>query len=147
MCLSRVQFRVGLPPGEPTSLQVAVIECRLDDGRTVDVLDYEFFDDESVVLVLRPTGSPCMVATVAYRDVAFAPASSSMTSREWMVQDAGNSVGNALRVTGARTLRVGGTGGASLAVNGRVGRRTVCVLEENGSEMEVLDMAEDEEIG
>jgi hypothetical protein len=53
-----MQFRIETPPGDPTSLQVAAISCKLEDGsdaRTVDVLDFEFFDDESIVLVLRPT--------------------------------------------------------------------------------------------
>jgi hypothetical protein len=38
-----------------------------------------------------------------------------------------------------------------MSVNGRIGRRTVCVLDGKGVEVEVLDMAEgetgDEEIG
>lgn len=33
---------------------------------------------------------------------------------------------------------------ARMSVNGRVGRRTVCVVEGTGSECEVLDMEEEE---
>lgn len=55
VCLSRMQFRIGVPVSEPTSLQVAMIACRVAEGTQVDVLDLQFFDDESVVLVLRQT--------------------------------------------------------------------------------------------
>jgi hypothetical protein len=54
VCLLRMRFRIGEAVGEPTSLQVAVIACKLAERR-VDVLDFEFFDDETVVLVLRET--------------------------------------------------------------------------------------------
>ena len=56
VCLSRMQFRIGTPLGDPTSVQVAVMACRVEDGssvRTVDVLDFDFFDDESIVVVLK----------------------------------------------------------------------------------------------
>jgi hypothetical protein len=33
---------------------------------------------------------------------------------------------------------------ASVSVNGRAGRRTVCILDAKGVEVEVLDMAEDD---
>lgn len=55
MCLLRMQFRIETPVGDPTSLQAAAIVCRLEDGTTVDVLDFEFFDDESIVVVLKLT--------------------------------------------------------------------------------------------
>jgi anaphase-promoting complex subunit 4 len=44
-----------------------------------------------------------------------------------------------------RRLRLRSATLARMTVNGRVGRRTVCVVEGTGSEGEVLDMAEEEE--
>jgi len=52
-----MQFRIETPLGDPTSLQVAAISCRVENVNetvAVDVLDFEFFDDESIVLVLKP---------------------------------------------------------------------------------------------
>lgn len=39
-----------------------------------------------------------------------------------------------------RELIVGKEGDVTLAVNGRTGRRVVCVLDNKGSTMEILDM-------
>lgn len=110
------------------------------------------------------------MGTVAYRDLEFtqidAGAKVGGLSREKLVDDvmlggevggagrpgagavgAGSGVGHALRLTGARTLCLRAMEGARVAVNGRAGRRTVCVLDGKGLAVEVLDMAEEEEMG
>ncbi|KAF8591838.1 hypothetical protein K439DRAFT_607126 [Ramaria rubella] len=158
LCLTRMQFRIGTPLGDPTSMQIAPISCRVDAGNestTVDVLDFEFFDEESIVLVLKPTGgesrgeSPAFVGTMAYRDLEFTQLDAGPKlgelSREKLVHDVivgGEHARNALRLTGTRKLCLRSTARASVTVNGRVGRRTVCVLDGKGGEVEVLDMAE-----
>jgi len=56
----------------------------------------------------------------------------------------GQHIANPLRLTGSRKLCLRSTESASLSVNGRVGRRTVCVLDGKGVEVEIMDMAEEE---
>lgn len=56
VCVSRMQFRIDPEVGEATSLRVGAISCRVETGSgvvAVDVLDGEFFDEESLVLVLK----------------------------------------------------------------------------------------------
>ena len=100
---------------------------------------------------------PGFVGTVAYRDLEFAQVEvgpgAGEVSREKLVDDvmvgvhaeAGQKqTRNGLRLTGSRKLCLRATEGASVAVNGRAGRRTVCVLDGKGVEVEVVDMAEEE---
>lgn len=47
-------------------------------------------------------------------------------------------------ITKCRRLTACKGGSISLAVNGRVGRRVVCVLDGDGTTMEILDMEGDE---
>jgi anaphase-promoting complex subunit 4 len=53
-----------------------------------------------------------------------------------------NSVG--IPVKRCRQLEGCNKGGVSLAVNGRVGRRVACVLDNNGTRLEVLDVEGEE---
>ena len=48
-------------------------------------------------------------------------------------------------ITQSRTLTGCAVGGVTLAVNGRIGRRVSCVLDEAGLNLEVLDMEGEEE--
>ncbi|KAF8516179.1 anaphase-promoting complex, cyclosome, subunit 4-domain-containing protein [Hysterangium stoloniferum] len=159
LCLTRLQYNINVDRGRQASLQVARIACRVGDT-VVDVLDFDFFDDETVVLILKGRGDgergPAYAATVAYRDMEFTQVDSVLEdmSRERLGYDVmeHEECVNGLRLTGSRKLCLRWTEGIQMSVNGRVGRRTVCVLDGKGLEVEVLDMAEegdgeDEEMG
>jgi hypothetical protein len=55
VCLTRLQYNINQDRGREAQLQVAKIACRVGD-MVVDVLDFEFFDDETVVLILEGRG-------------------------------------------------------------------------------------------
>lgn len=54
---------------------------------------------------------------------------------------------HSIPITKCRRLSGWKSGSVSLAVNGRVGRRVVCVLDDDGTTMEVLDMEGEEQEG
>lgn len=93
---------------------------------------------------------PAYVATMGYRELEYRQIELGPRLaggwREKVVGDVTSAFecGLSLRLTGSRKLCLLSTEGVSMSVNGRVGRRTVCVMDGKGLEIEVLDMAEDE---
>jgi anaphase-promoting complex subunit 4 len=186
--------------GVHDDIQISLLECSVrefgEEGSTeVDVLDVEFFDDETLVLVyqaketqgkesmfrLYPTAcinenydqGPMFVATVNYTTLGYhilqseryvsGPARIDMMASVLQRRKEGHvslvfwpcfrrdlACGvftdgmaqvpcNPIPITKCRRLSGCKNGPVSLAVNGRAGRRVVCVLDVDGTTMEVLD--------
>ncbi|THH16998.1 hypothetical protein EW146_g3736 [Bondarzewia mesenterica] len=118
-CLFLIRLRYGHEaPGSLIDLGMAILECRLREGDGVvdfDLLDAEFFDDESLVIVYRAQGlrgavpaaarlpcdranfdrktlGPTYIATVTYSDLGYqaSPAAGYVRepSREELIVDA-----------------------------------------------------------
>lgn len=143
-----------------------------DEGGDLDILDAEFFDDNVIVLVYRIKGTqgPIYVGTMNYTMLRYqrleseeyvsGPAQKDMIVdmlQRWreghvslmflaravtdgMIQ----LMGGGVPITKCRRLSACKSGSISMAVNGRVGRRVVCVLGGDGMTMEVIDMEGDE---
>jgi len=119
----------------------------------VDLLALEFFDDEIVVMVYRTgeEGQAC-IATLSYGDLGyqqFQPPEGYVTkSRESLIESAFQGSGQIksgyLPIKQSRALKGCKSGAVSLAVNGRVGRRVACVLDNKGTMLETFDLEGDE---
>ncbi|RDX55874.1 hypothetical protein OH76DRAFT_1396221 [Lentinus brumalis] len=160
LCIARLQQGLGALTSVPT-VEVAVLECSAsEDGSEeavpFELLDVDFFDSEVVVIVYRPQDQQrACIATVGYANLIYHTIPSheyvNGTTRETLMGDvlgllANGQIASApAPIIQSRQLSGCTTGGASLAVNGRVGRRVACVLDEAGLTLEVLDMAGEEE--
>ncbi|KAF5390354.1 hypothetical protein D9757_002903 [Collybiopsis confluens] len=123
-------------------VEVSVHECCLrlgDEEIRVDLLALEFFDEESLVMVYRTDQE------------LQAPESSVRLSRESLIEVALQDLGAGqlggsryLSIKQSRGLKRCKTGTVSLAVNGRVGRRVACVLDNEGMYLETFDLEGDE---
>jgi len=152
--------------GLPLHVGVALLECRLSpevqqpDQEPVDfdLLEVDFFDDESLVVVYRlPTkdgSGSTFIATVSYDDLGYQelqpewyvniPAREDLMlgAMEWLKEGRLHSV--QISIKRCRVLSACGNGGIFLAVNGRIGRRVACVLDGKGTSMEAVDLEEGE---
>ncbi|KAF9229304.1 hypothetical protein BS17DRAFT_689834 [Gyrodon lividus] len=159
-CLSRMPYGRYVA-GVDEHIEVTLLECSVcenDDnaGAEVDILDAEFFDDETVILVYQAKGSqgPIFVATVKYTTLRYQKLQSegyvSGPARKDMIANVverwkeGHLPCSPIPMTKYRRLTGWRKGKVSLAVNGRVGRRVVCILDGDGMTMEVLDIEGEE---
>ncbi|KIJ21731.1 hypothetical protein PAXINDRAFT_165137 [Paxillus involutus ATCC 200175] len=159
-CLSRMPYGRYVA-GVHEDVVVTLLEssvCENDDkaGADIDILDAEFFDDETIILVYQAKGTqgPIFVATVNYRTLRYqtlqsegyvsGPARKDMIANVLERWKEGHVPCSPIPITKSRRLSACRNGSVSLAVNGRVGRRIVCILDGDGMTMEVLDMEGDE---
>lgn len=160
LCLSRMPY--DRYPGTAHSVEAALLECSTDGedddsaGSALDILDVDFFDDEMIVLVYRIKGTqgPVYVATANYTTLSYEKLESENyvngPARKDMIADVlqhwsrGHLMCGRVRIRKCRRLAACKGGSVSLAVNGRAGRRVVCVLDGDGTTMEVLDIEGDE---
>ncbi|KAL4070952.1 anaphase-promoting complex, cyclosome, subunit 4-domain-containing protein [Scleroderma citrinum] len=160
LCLSRMPYDryAGMEP----CVEVALLECSIDAedddsaGSALDILDAEFFDDEMIVLIYRIKGTqvPMYVATANYTTLRYqkilsekhvnGPARKDMIADVLQQWSRGHLMCGRVPITKCRRLTVCKGGSISMAVNGRVGRRVVCVLDVDGTTMEVVDIEGDE---
>ncbi|KIJ68430.1 hypothetical protein HYDPIDRAFT_106626 [Hydnomerulius pinastri MD-312] len=159
-CISRMPYgRYAI--GVHNHIEVTLLECSVcenDDEGSADlnILDAEFFDDETIILIYQITGTqgPIFVATVNYTKLRYqklqsegyvsGPARKDMMANVLQRWKEEHLPPTRIPITKCRRLSPCGNGTVSLAVNGRVGRRVVCILDGDGMTMEVLDMEGDE---
>jgi len=117
------------------------------------VLDMEFFDEESLVIVYQGYAAegPGVIALVDYAEIEYGDLDVEYVkypSREAIVAEAIAQLQKCTLVPVMATIRkrralklARRTGTAvSLCVNGRAGRRVACVLDGDGVALELLDM-------
>ncbi|KAI0793487.1 anaphase-promoting complex, cyclosome, subunit 4-domain-containing protein [Abortiporus biennis] len=151
-----IQLRHGYRDSvSSVTYSAAVLECVVpsEEGGNarIKVLDAEFFDDELLVLVYRAEdGGETFIGTAEYANLAYQEMDQNThvksLSREDVVSDLLGRLRNGqvasveLPIGESRVIGGCREGGARLAVNGRVGRRVACVLDEGGETLEILDM-------
>ncbi|KAA1468251.1 hypothetical protein DENSPDRAFT_877957 [Dentipellis sp. KUC8613] len=161
VCLCLVKLRYKREAcSQPDHLGIAVLEDRLqgdgDQAVQFDLLNVDFFDDDDLVVVLRPLNDSkkTYVATVEYASLSYQTVEAEEyvreVSREELVGDAlrrwqdGQLTSVPMPIKRSRALAAGEGGEVSLAVNGRAGRRVACVLDEEGLVLEALDLEGEE---
>lgn len=158
LCLSKMPY--GHYVKVAGGFEAAIMDCSVDTnnggGGDLDILDADFFDDEAIVLVYRIKGTqgPIYVGTMNYTMLRYQRLESeedvSGSSERDMIVDMlqrwkeGHVVSGGVPITKCRRLSACKGESISMAVNGRVGRRVVCVLGKDGVTMEVIDMEGDE---
>lgn len=160
-CLTRTPY-AKCAAGVPLHIDVTVMECSIAGHEPGDVTDVhlcnaEFFDDEILVIVykVRGTDGPMFAATVHYSTLEYQTQSEGYVngpSRKDMIANVlqrlneGHLSLKGIPIKRRRQLSACRDGSVSLAVNGRVGRRVVCVLDGDGTTMDILDMEGDEDM-
>ncbi|CAE6422578.1 unnamed protein product [Rhizoctonia solani] len=145
LCLLRIR-----PDHEAQVRELAavVIDCEFN-GVGVEILDIAFFDEDQLLVILRTRGR-AHIGMIYYRELEWTGdtwGGQEVVSREELIElvtrhhetDRVGLAQLAQTVVRSRELQGCGTGPAQLAVNGRRGRRTACVLD-SGGVVEVLDM-------
>ncbi|KAF4623938.1 hypothetical protein D9613_001828 [Agrocybe pediades] len=161
MCLIRT--RAGVEAGGLLAeVGVAFLDCYFpEEGQTdCDILDADFFDDESVVIVyrLRQDDKKTFIATVSYNDVGYHNTPHDSHVKNSTLEDlmraaleswkTGQLPATKIPINRRRALSGCKTGGVTIALNGRINRRVACVLDSTGTTLESFDLegdAEDEE--
>ncbi|KAG9314377.1 anaphase-promoting complex, cyclosome, subunit 4-domain-containing protein [Chiua virens] len=163
LCMSQMPYGRYVA-GIHDEVQVSVLECSVsefggEDSVDIDVLDVEFFDDETLILVFqaKEMEGAIYVATVNYTTLGYhklqseryvsGPARRDMMASVLHRLKEGHLPCSPIPITKCRRLSGCKSGSVSVAVNGRVGRRVVCVLDGDGMTMEVLDMEGEEQEG
>jgi anaphase-promoting complex subunit 4 len=160
-CLTRMPY-AKCAAGVPLHIDVTVMECSIAGHEPGDVTDVhlcnaEFFDDEILVIVykVRGTDGPMFAATVHYSTLEYqtqsegyvnGPARKDMIANVLQRLDEGHLSLKPIPIKRRRQLTACRDGSVSLAVNGRVGRRVVCILDGEGTTMDILDMEGDEDM-
>ncbi|KAJ7487618.1 anaphase-promoting complex, cyclosome, subunit 4-domain-containing protein [Mycena galericulata] len=144
LCLARVRFG-GRTSQLPLSVGIALLDGTLPAEQEVagpvhlEILDAQFFDDASVVIVYRIRDQPggAFIATVGYNELEYqelGPAEYVRTpSREDLMQRAmelwehGQLASIPLSIKGRRELAYGGSGLVSMALNGRGSNSTMLI--------------------
>ncbi|KAJ6604670.1 anaphase-promoting complex, cyclosome, subunit 4-domain-containing protein [Mycena vulgaris] len=139
LCLARVRFG-GKTSQLPLSVGIALLEGLLpaeqEDAAPVhlEILDAEFFDDSSVVIVYRIQGQPAraFIATVGYSELEYqelapaeyvkVPAREDLMQRAMELWEQGQLASIPMPIKGRRELAHGGSGPVSLALNGHTPR-------------------------
>ncbi|KAF9481412.1 hypothetical protein BDN70DRAFT_876389 [Pholiota conissans] len=162
-----VQFRCDIEAAEAQSeIGIALLECYLpeeeeEDRSNIELLDADFFDDECVVIVYRldTREKQAFIATVNYSDIGYQKLVSDdyvkTRTREDLMQDVlelwkKGHIRTRSGINRRRALSGCRSGGVSLGLNGRAGRRVGCVLDCFGTELETFDLegdGEDMEVG
>ncbi|KAF9044704.1 hypothetical protein BDZ89DRAFT_1155514 [Hymenopellis radicata] len=157
LCLTRVKYNAT--PLSAVSIASCLLECSTsnEDGERQEfqLLEAEFFDDESVVIVYRQDEG-AYIATVDYHDLGYQEldldGDALLRGRENLIQEALLRRGThdaslqPVQVPIKRCRQLVGceSGRVNLVVNGRAGRRVACVLDEKGTAMESLDLEGDD---
>ncbi|KAF9069043.1 anaphase-promoting complex, cyclosome, subunit 4-domain-containing protein [Rhodocollybia butyracea] len=143
---------------ESSHVELAVYESYLRPGEEgsehgfgVDLLAMEFFDDETIVIIYRSEGD-AYIATLSYNELEYQKIKlvKGYVTRESVIGSAIQGLGEEeagsryLPIKHSRGLKGCKTGAVSLAVNGRVGRRVACVLDNKGTTLETFDLEGDE---
>ncbi|KAG2154867.1 anaphase-promoting complex, cyclosome, subunit 4-domain-containing protein [Suillus clintonianus] len=160
-CLTRTPY-AKCAAGVPLHIDVIVMECSIAGDEPGDVTDVhlcnaEFFDDEILVIVykVRGTDGPMFAATVQYSALEYqtqsegyvnGPARKDMIANVLQRLKEGHLWLKPIPIKRRRQLTACRDGSVSLAVNGRVGRRVVCILDGDGTTMDILDMEGDEDM-
>ncbi|KAG6857579.1 hypothetical protein H0H87_000178 [Tephrocybe sp. NHM501043] len=140
----------------------------------LDLLEVDFLDDESLVIVYRVRGNDKLtnIATISYCELGYQPMQTDQHVRllareelmfevveQWKQGDVSHAATlvrkdpllNRVQLSTTRTpikrsrvLKGGKVGGISVALNGKQGRRVACVLDSKGM-LESFDMEGDEE--
>ncbi|KAH9946631.1 anaphase-promoting complex, cyclosome, subunit 4-domain-containing protein [Amylocystis lapponica] len=148
VCLARLQH--APKSTSPLGGSVALVECCVSsEGENegilpFDLLDAEFFDDNTLVVVyrIRNRYGPASIATVGYRDLIYEAIELNGyvndLAREVLMLDAlqrlsdGQLTSVHVPIIQSRVLSGCAEGSVTLSVNGRVGRRVACVLDSAG---------------
>ncbi|KAJ3554550.1 hypothetical protein NM688_g3049 [Phlebia brevispora] len=156
LCLVRTHHDKNALKAEHT-VEMAVLQCRVKLGAQegmvcVDILDAQFFDENILVIIYRPRKrehGPTSIATVGYADLEYEKnvvAMSQGCTREGVIEKTlrrlkdGQITSEPLRLMQARALIGCREGNVTLAVNGRVGRRVACVLDNTALTLEIMDV-------
>ncbi|KAJ7786332.1 anaphase-promoting complex, cyclosome, subunit 4-domain-containing protein [Mycena metata] len=146
LCLARVRFG-GKTSQLPASEEAGPLH--------LEILDAQFFDDLSVVIVYRIRNQPggAFIATAGYSELEYqelgpaeyvrTPAREDLMQRAMELLEQGQLASIPIPIKARRELAYGGSGPVSLALNGRVGRRVACVLDGQGTNMETVDLEGD----
>ncbi|KAL6309999.1 anaphase-promoting complex, cyclosome, subunit 4-domain-containing protein [Sparassis latifolia] len=158
LCLARLEH-ARVAAAAPLQVSVAVLEsCVMQDDSKmpVDVLNAEFFDDKNFIVVYRPREvGQALIATVSYSDLSYETiqlqgyvndlAREGLNMEVMQRLSDGQLSSVPMPIVQARTLAGCKEGKVTLAVNGRVGRRVACVLDEAGMSLEIFDMEGEED--
>jgi len=150
VCLSRMCYSSDVSNVLPV-VGVALLHCCVrENGSDLDLLGADFFDDESMVLLYRCQEERTFIGMFDYNDLGYQNLRLDVhikgLSREDLVQrvvqlwNEGHIASDNIPIKSCRELISSKEDEASLAVNGRVGRRVACLLYNKGSTMEILDM-------
>ncbi|KAK2461900.1 hypothetical protein APHAL10511_006363 [Amanita phalloides] len=149
-------YEVGL-----ISVKMGLSEDSNEDQPGFELLEAEFFDDELIAVIyrLRNRDKSTFIATIKYSDLGYQPLELSMyvklSTREDLMRHVterwrnGNLSPVEMPIKRCRALKGSKIGQVFLTVNGRTGRRVVCVLDGKGTTVETFDLegdAEDMEI-
>ncbi|CAL1695872.1 unnamed protein product [Somion occarium] len=153
LCLLRMTRQYGVSESRDETA-VAILQCLRqvgDEAQPLHILDAEFFDEQDMIVVYRlDDPGPTFIATVDYANVNYRSLGSEtvrdIKSREEAMNDVLQRMRNGelspvpLPINQTRALSGCREGRVTLSVNGRVGRRVACVLDDAGLILEVLDM-------
>ncbi|PPQ64387.1 hypothetical protein CVT26_002094 [Gymnopilus dilepis] len=142
----------------PSRIGIVPLECYVvnEDSEQIpfDVLELEFFDAESIVIVGRTHEEQRrpFVAMLDYSNITYqsdeyvrVPTREDLMQNAWALWKKGQLSPTGIPINRRRVLAGCKTGGVSLAVNGRVGRRVACVLDSGGTTLESFDLEGDGE--
>ncbi|KAF7784333.1 hypothetical protein Agabi119p4_498 [Agaricus bisporus var. burnettii] len=148
----------------PNEISIGVIQCHFpgdEEQGNAKFLEVEFFDDENLVIICQSqnSGNLASIAIINYVDVGYQElelANYVKCFREDLMNTAmnlwrkGELTATLCPLEKRRVVHSSRSVGFSMAVNGRVGRRVACVLDNTGTSMESFDMegeVEDMEVG
>jgi len=162
LCVLRLVYDPTIPSPKIT-VGAAMLQCGgngVGNNDRYDILDFDFFDDDSLVVVFRVDGAagPTTVATVGFSDLYYQELQpigpTDELSLERMIAHAleerkvGQIAAVLMPIRRSYVLAGCTRGEVSLALNGRAGRRVACVLDGEEGVLEVLDIegeSEDDE--
>lgn len=151
LCVSRTRYDAV---GEPAP-EIAWVDCKVatDDGLArICIQDADFFDDDNLIVLYNVQGQDSGVyiamfnyADLRYQELRFGgsakcPSREDLIFRVLSLWQEGHITLTTIPITACRELMLGHSNDVSIAVNGRVGRRVACVLDNKSWTMEVLDM-------
>ncbi|KAH9985379.1 anaphase-promoting complex, cyclosome, subunit 4-domain-containing protein [Russula compacta] len=167
LCVLRFVYDPTIPSPKVT-VGAAMLQCGgngVENNVRYNILDFDFFDDDSLIVVFRVTGAAgttqgsTTVATVGFSDLHYQEVQPvgpvNELSREQVIEHAleERKVGQiaAVLMPIRRSYVLAGciSGEVSLAINGRTGRRVACILDCREAVLEILDIegeADDEEV-
>ncbi|KAG7099237.1 hypothetical protein E1B28_001101 [Marasmius oreades] len=156
LCLLRHRYEDS---GPTFRVDVALLQCCTvqDDEASInmEILAFEFFDDHCMIILYRlPPDGGTFIGTVHYDDLEYQELRwefhVTLLVREELMEcalrrlEAGELALTPIPIKRCRALDGYRTGTVQLAVNGRVGRRIACVLDNKGTTLETFDMEDDE---